>query len=153
VFEEFQDLPLHPLAVHPAVVLVPLLVVIALAYALVPRLRAHVGWVAVVLSVIAPIAAVVAVLSGNALQQRSGLPLEGDLAEHRDLGTITMWVTIGLGVVTLALVLTRARAARSGARAWLTGGLTVLVVVAAAVTAVYVFLTGDAGSRMVWEGR
>lgn len=151
MFEEFLGLPLHPLAVHGAVVLVPLLALASLAYALVPRLRARVGWVAVLLSVAAPLAAVTAKLSGEAFQQRRGLPLAGELADHRGLGTTTMWLTIALGVLTLVLVWVRRWDLGSTVRAWLTGGLTVLVVLAAGAAAVYVVRTGDLGSRIVWE--
>jgi glucan phosphoethanolaminetransferase (alkaline phosphatase superfamily) len=149
VFEDFNGLPLHPLAVHAAAVFVPLLVVMSLAYALVPRWRARVGWAAVGLAVIAPIAAIVARQSGNALADRLyGGTVEGDLADHQGYGTMTVWVTIGLGVLTLALVWFR-RAATTPE--WLTIALTVLLVLDAIAAAVYVFLTGDLGSRIHWE--
>lgn len=151
MFDEISGLPLHPLAVHGAVVLVPLLVLASLAYALVPRFRPQVGWLAVLLSVVAPIVAVVAVQSGQAFQERRALPLSGDLADHSNLGTITMWVTIALGVLTLVLAWVRSRAGGSAGWRWLTWGLTGLVVVAAGVALVYIFLTGDLGSRIVWE--
>lgn len=147
MFEGISGLPLHPLAVHAAIVLVPLLVLTALVYAVVPRWRAKVDWLAALLAVIAPLAAFVAVQSGNAFQRRLGLPLEGDLSDHRGFGTNTMWAAIALGVLTLALVLAR----RAGGMRWLTITLTVLVVVGAGVAATYVFLAGDLGSRIVWE--
>jgi uncharacterized membrane protein len=153
MFEEFLGLPLHPLAVHAAVVFVPLLAVAALAYALVPRFRAKVGWLAALLAVIAPISAVVARMSGLGFQERSGLQLQGDLATHENYGTITMWVTIALGVVTLALIWSRrSGGGESRGWSWLSIALTVLVVAGAVAAAVYVALAGDLGSRMVWEG-
>lgn len=151
MFEEFLGLPLHPLAVHAAVVFVPLLAVAALAYALVPGLRARLGWLVALLAVIAPISAVVARLSGVEFQERRGLPLEGDLANHENYGTITMWLAIALGVVALALVWARRAGGDSKAKMWLAGGLTVLVAVGAVAAAVYVVLAGDLGSRIVWE--
>jgi uncharacterized membrane protein len=153
MFEEFLGLPLHPLAVHIAIVLVPSLTVVALAYALVPRWRAKVGWLAVLLAVVAPISAVVARMAGVAFQERRDLPLQGDLATHENYGTITMWVTIALGVVTLALVWSRrAGGGQSKGWTWLTAALTVLVVAGAVAATVYVVLAGDLGSRIVWEG-
>jgi uncharacterized membrane protein len=152
VFEEINGLPLHPLAVHAAVVFVPLLVLASLAYALVPRWRARVGWVATLLAVVAPIAAVVARQSGGAFAEGQGLPVVGDLADHQRYGTYTMWASIALGVLTLALVLVRRSSGGTAARSWLTGALSVLVVIAAVVSAIYVFLSGDLGSRIVWEG-
>lgn len=153
MFEEIAGLPLHPLVVHGAVVLVPLLVLASLAYSLVPRLRGRVGWLAVGLAVVAPIAAVVAKLSGDALREGLGLPLQGQVADHRGFGTVTMWATIGLGVLTLVLVWVRRTGDGSRVRSWAAGALTVLVVLAAGVAAVYVFRAGDLGSRMVWEPR
>lgn len=152
MFEEIVGLPLHPLAVHGAVVLVPLLALAALAYALVPRLRTRVGWAAVLLAVAAPLAAVTAKLSGEAFQERRGLPVVGELADHRNLGTTTMWLTIALGVLTLGLyAVKRWGGGPAAVRAWLSGGLTVLVVLAAGAAAVFVVRTGDLGSRIVWE--
>jgi uncharacterized membrane protein len=103
VFEEFLGLPLHPLAVHAAVVFVPLLALASLVYALVPRLRARVGWVAVLLAIAAPVSAVVARQSGEAFAERRTLPIEGDLANHHEYGTLTMWASLALGVLTVAL--------------------------------------------------
>ncbi len=74
MFEEIAGLPMHPLAVHAAVVFVPLLALAALAYGLVPKLRRKVGWVAVLLALVAPASAVVARLSGDAFLQRRGFP-------------------------------------------------------------------------------
>lgn len=153
MFEEIAGLPLHPLAVHGAVVLVPLLVLVSLAYALVPKLRGRVSWLAVGLAVIAPISAVVAKLSGDALQAGLGLPLQGQVADHQDFGTTTMWATIGLGGLTLGLVWVRRAGGGSQLRTWAARALTALVVLAAVVAAVYVFRAGDLGSRMVWEPR
>jgi uncharacterized membrane protein len=148
VFEGILGLPLHPLAVHAAVIFVPLLVVASLVYALVPSWRSRVGWAVVGLAVLAPITTVVARQSGQAFAGRLTLPVEGDLADHQSYGTFTMWITIALGVLALALVWVRRAAA---GRAWLTGALTVLVVAAAVAAGVYVILTGDLGSRIVWE--
>lgn len=149
MFEEINGLPLHPLVVHASVVLVPLLVIISLAYALVPTWRPKVGWAAIALAVIAPISAVVTRQSGNALADRLyGGNVEGDLADHQRYGTTAMWVSIALGALTLALVWF----ARSASiPRWLTIALSVLVVVAAGAAATYVFLAGDLGSRIHWE--
>lgn len=149
MFEEFSGLPLHPLVVHAAVVFVPLLVVVSLAYALVPRWRSRLGWLAVALAVIAPLSAVVTRQSGNALADRLyGGTIQGDLANHQNYGTMTMWVSIALGVLTLALVWLRRSSSVPG---WLTIALTVLVVVAAGAAITYVVLAGDLGSRIHWE--
>lgn len=147
-----MGLPLHPLAVHAVVVFVPLLALASLAYALVPRLRARVGWVATLLAVVAPISAVVARQSGEGFAERRTLPIEGDLANHEGYGTFTMWASLALGVLTLALVWVRRAGSGSTARTWVAGALTGLVVLAAVASTVFVALAGDLGSRIVWEG-
>ena len=52
MFEEFRGIPLHPLLVHAAVVFVPLFVASVIGYALVPRLRAFLGWLTAALAVV-----------------------------------------------------------------------------------------------------
>lgn len=151
MFEEIAGLPLHPLAVHAAVVFVPLFALVSVLYALVPRLRGHLALAAVALAVLAPITAAVAVLSGDQFQQRRQLPLEGTLADHRDFGLTTLFATAALAVVTLALVWVRHRSGGSQAMRWTTIALTVLVVIAAAGSLTYAILAGDSGTRMVWE--
>lgn len=149
MFEEIAGLPLHPLAVHAVVVLVPLSVVVTLCYALIPKLRARLEWAVAVLAVVAAASAVVAVLSGDAFARRRGLPLEGALADHRNLGRITMVAALAFAVVALALVLSR-RLGNAKLRTWAVGGLTVVVVVAALAAVVSAVRSGDSGARMVW---
>jgi hypothetical protein len=151
VFDEIAGLPLHPLTVHAAVVFVPLLALVSAGYALVPKLRRHLVWAAVALSIIAPIAAVVAVLSGDAFQQRRGLPLEGALADHRSLGITAMVATLVLAAATLVLVWLRRRGVGSAPATWSARIVTVVLVVAAVVALFYIVRAGDTGSRMVWE--
>lgn len=145
MFEDFAGLPMHTFAVHAAVVFVPLLALAALAYALVPKLRRKVGWVAVVLAVVAPASAVVARLSGDAFLERRGFPRQGLIGDHADYGNMTMWLTLALGVLTLALVAAGRRSKALG------GVLSALVAVAAVAAVVFVVLAGDAGARSVWE--
>lgn len=150
MFEEIAGLPIHPLAVHAAVVFVPLLALASMTYALVPKLRSRLAWVAVTLAVLAPVAATTAVLSGNAFQQRRGLPLEGALADHRDLGLTVLFATLAVAVAVLLLVWIR-RGDGGRAPGWLAGGLSAVVVVAAVAALVSAVLAGDSGARMVWE--
>src|SRR5262245_3850886 len=69
-FEPFNGVPLHHVLVHAVVVLVPLLVLDAIAYALIPRLRSRLGWVVVSLAIVAPLTAFFAKESGDAFKQR-----------------------------------------------------------------------------------
>ena len=161
MLEEFAGLPAHTLLVHAAVVFVPLLALLAVAYALLPVIRPHTRWVLGVLAVAAPIAALLAKLSGDAFFDRLDAAdritagFYPVIEEHQRLGNLTLISTIVLGVLTLALVFfVRPRAAHgaAGRQRWLLLGLRVLIVVAAAITLFYVIRTGDSGARAVWEG-
>jgi uncharacterized membrane protein len=153
VFETFLGIPLHPLLVHTAVVFVPLLVVAALAYALVPRLRHRVGWLLVGLAVIAPLCALASKLSGDAFRARlarrhASAQLLSQIDGHRHLGTILVWLVAALGVVALLLALLPA--VRQAKAVSLT--LVVLTVGLSLASAYYVFRTGDTGAHIAWGG-
>ncbi|MGH3648434.1 MAG: DUF2231 domain-containing protein, partial [Micromonosporaceae bacterium] len=53
-FEEILGLPAHPLLVHAAVVLVPMLVLVGVGYGLIPPLRRKLDLVLVGLALVAP---------------------------------------------------------------------------------------------------
>jgi hypothetical protein len=153
VLETFLGVPLHPLMIHTAVVFVPLLVLAALAYALVPGLRPRVGWVLVGLAVIAPLCTLLSKLSGDAFRARLARHgASGSLLSlvdaHRHFGTILVYVVAALGVVALLLVLLPA--ARQSKPVSLT--LVVLAVGLSLVSAYYVFRTGDSGAHIAWSG-
>ncbi|MFI7658231.1 DUF2231 domain-containing protein [Micromonospora parva] len=164
MFEEFMGIPAHPLLLHAAVVFVPLLALLTVGYALVAPIRPHTRWVLGLLAVGAPVAALLTKLSGDAFLERMQaanrvtpefLP---KLVAHQEFGDITLYATIGLAVVALALVwfvaprTTDGDADRRPGRA-LTVALQVLSVVAAGVAVYYVFRTGDSGAKAVWEGQ
>jgi hypothetical protein len=165
VLEEFMGVPTHPLLVHAAVVLVPLLATLAIAYALLPFVRPHTRWVLGLLAIVTPIAALLAKLSGDKflarLQARDRVTPEflPKLENHRGFGTMTLIATAVLAIVTLALVyyvgprVAEARAAAgAGAMRALPLALSALTVVVAAVSIYYVIRTGDSGGKAVWEG-
>ncbi|MEU8082381.1 DUF2231 domain-containing protein [Micromonospora sp. NPDC049101] len=166
MFEEFMGLPAHPLVLHAAVVFVPLLALLTVGYALVAPIRPHTRWVLGLLAVGAPVAALLAKLSGDAFFERMRaanritpefLP---KIEAHQEFGDITFWATLLLAIVALALVrFVPPRAAEAGAtgdgrpgRA-LTVALQVLSVVAAGIVVYYVIRTGDSGAKAVWEGQ
>ncbi|MEU8153160.1 DUF2231 domain-containing protein [Micromonospora sp. NPDC048986] len=160
IFEEFMGIPAHPLLLHAAVVFVPLLALLTVGYAFVPPIRPHTRWVLGLLAVGAPVAALLTKLSGDAFLERMRaanrvtpefLP---KLEAHQEFGDITLYASIGLGVVALALVrLVPPRPAAAARPRLLTPALQVLSLVAAAVTVYYVFRTGDSGAKAVWEGQ
>jgi len=179
VFETILGLPAHVLVVHAAVVLTPLLVLVALGYAVVPPFRRVSGWAVVGLALVAPAVVYVARESGKAfrsrLQTRDRFPaqLAAKVTRHENYSTWLFYLIIALAVVSLLLVLVartyrrRIEPPRSdgpgaaSAPAPRKGGvlpvlqaiLGLLVIGLAVASAYYIFKTGDSGARMTWEGQ
>lgn len=155
-----MGIPAHPLLVHAPVVLVPLLALLASAYALVPAVRPHTRWVLGLLALATPIATLLTKLSGDAffarLQDRDEVTPEffPTLENHQQLGTLTLYATTALAIVTLALVyfVGPRVAGGAGSRRVLSLVLGGLALVAAAVSLYYVIRTGDSGAKAVWSG-
>lgn len=143
-FDTVAGLPVHVLVVHAVVVLVPLTALGAVAISLVPRWSRRFGILVPVLALGATAAAIVAQLSGEQLAARVGLP-----AEHASLGTSMKWFALVLLVVTAALWFADTR--REGARPMWVWFLAGVVIAVAGLSTWWVVLTGDAGSRAVWE--
>lgn len=181
MFEEILNLPAHPLIVHAAVILVPLLIVVAAAYAVLPFARGKLEWAVVALAVVAPGAAFVAKESGEAFERRLAardmLPpeLAAAVEDHAHLADQLFWFVLALGVAALVLVAVQVRARRVKAGADAAGaddaagssgksrggGLTLVATVVLAIavfglgaaTGWYVFQTGHTGAEMVWDGQ
>lgn len=170
MLDRFNGLPLHPLIVHAAVVLIPLLALGAIVYAVVPGLRRHFRVVVGLLALAGPGAVTAAVLSGNTFRANKNLQapqMQATITTHHNFGINTMWFTIGLGVATLLLVFLVAPAYR---RRSYRGNddtlpapartspmivqvvLGVIVIALSGVTLYYVFKTGDSGAHMVYNG-
>ncbi|HEY3529983.1 MAG TPA: DUF2231 domain-containing protein [Nocardioides sp.] len=155
---EFNGLPLHPLIVHVVVVFAPLAGIGGILYAAVPRWRWWLRWPLVACAVISAAAGIVAVQSGQSLENQRQLQTLPELATHAARGRFLRWVMLAFLVPTALAVWQlggpsplatdgRSRTGRTGVVAWAIQ----LVLLAGAVTVlVCVFLTGDAGSRAVW---
>jgi uncharacterized membrane protein len=155
VFDQVNGLPVHALVLHAAVVFIPLLALGAVVYAVVPRWRVHTGWAALLLAIVAPVCAFVARESGVKLYDRviaRGTSATGRqiLDNHMHFGTLTMWFTIALGIVTLFLVLATLRRPRNRLPRAADLVLAVMTVALAAISGYYVFRTGDSGATAVW---
>ncbi|MGC4880411.1 DUF2231 domain-containing protein [Micromonospora sp. DT43] len=161
MFEEFMGIPAHPLVLHAAVVFVPLLALLTIAYALVPLVRPHTRWVLGLLAVGAPLCALLAKFSGDAFfeRMRSANRVTPEflpkLEAHQHFGDLTLYAAIGLAVVALALVWFVPPRPAEGVRPAraLTVALQVLSLVAAGIAVYYVVRTGDSGAKAVWEGQ
>jgi hypothetical protein len=156
-----MGLPAHALIVHAAVVFIPLAVASAIVYAVLPASRRYLWWVVLGLGVVAPLTAWAARLSGNEYKAywvahgASGQFL-ANVDNHQSYGNMTSWLATGLGVVMLVMVLfllPRPTELLRGspskpANPVLSIATAVVVVALGAVTAYYVYKTGDAGARL-----
>lgn len=155
----FNGLPLHPLVVHAVVVLVPLTVLAALAFALLPKQRWLIRWPLAAGAVVSAIVTFVAKASGEKLQVAfANSPL---VKIHADRADLLVPLVAGFAVVALIAVVTLGGTSQlaSGALARVAVGgkavqlvVAVVLVLAAVVVAIQVARVGDAGSRAVWEG-
>lgn len=149
-------LPVHPLVVHAAVVLIPLSALLVVAIAVVPAWRGGVfGWFTVGLTAAATAVVPVATLSGEALAERVGEP-----ERHEALGQAMIYFVVPLLVLALALMLLSARDRRRARSRGLDrprqSALTLVVAVAAVVAAgaatVQVAFVGHSGATATWSG-
>jgi len=155
MFDTVSGLPLHPLLVHAAVVFVPLLILVTLGYALVPRLRPKLDWAIVLLAVAAPAAVFAARQSGLKFGQR----LFGDrtwpasVMRHEAYAKKLFWFALVLGVLALLLValIEGTRRGKLKVPAAVTMLVLVLAVASAVPAGIYVYLTGDSGATAVWN--
>lgn len=175
MFDEFLDLPAHPLFVHLPIVLIPLLIALSVVYVVLPPGRRYVEWAVVGLAVVTPAITWATRESGYELKQRltgnfgGTLPeeLAADIDEHARLSYVLIWLVVALSLVILlfAVVSHRRRrdlfgdgdefagAGRGGAGGPLTVLAALVVIGLGAATGWYLFETGDLGARMVWEGQ
>ncbi|WBB72950.1 hypothetical protein O7602_25170 [Micromonospora sp. WMMD1128] len=158
MFREVNGLPGHVLVIHAVVVLVPLLALLTVAYGAFARWRHRLDWAVVALAVVTPILAWVATESGEELEEAlesRGYPPEGlaKIHEHSEYGETLLWFTLGLAVVALLLVLsTKGFARLQSLPRWVPLALTAVAAVLAVFAIIYVYLTGDSGAKMVWDG-
>ncbi|MBF8185148.1 hypothetical protein ITP53_05215 [Nonomuraea sp. K274] len=159
MFDEILGLPAHPLIIHFAVVLTPLLVAVSAVYAVVPRWRTYVSWAVVLLSLAGPAAVFAARQSGESLRAARFATADGQLAArittHQSFANPLLLSVIGLAVAALLLVYATHPARDSIGRdrfgrpaSLVLSGLTVVL---AAVAGYYVFRAGDSGARAVWS--
>jgi len=144
-FDLVFGLPVHPLVVHSAVVLVPLVAIAGLAMSYIPSFSRRYGKAVLILAVIAQLALFASKLSGESFEERLGKEVE----RHAELGDIAPFTFIPL----LILLYLRWRLDREGAT---TGSpsirrlISILLVISALLALVYIFLTGHSGADSVW---
>ena len=154
---EIGGLPLHPLVVHAAVVLIPATAGLSALFALLPQWRWLTRWPTAAMALLTVALAWLAVLSGRALLEARP-ELEPLVQVHEQRGEILAWSTIPFALLVLVACwwLPGTTALASGRGVWTgrTGGLgkvlTVVVPLVAVVILVLTVLVGDSGARAVW---
>ena len=167
-----NDLPLHALAIHGTVILVPLAALLGLMFA-VPRLR---RWSHLPLALVALVSAGsvwASVQSGRNLEDAGGVGAAGlggpvaDLVNrHEELAEQLQWMVWGYALVAVVTVVLYRRSAANadGDRAdsgtgggagqgggLVVTGLSVLLVLGAIAVGVQTYRVGDVGSAAVWN--
>jgi uncharacterized membrane protein YqjE len=142
MFDTISGLPVHVLAVHAVVVLLPLMSLVTIAVAARPRWRQYAPVVAAIDGVVV-ILALTAKESGEVLQARLQ---QFDPNVAQDHGSQGGWVPyVALGVFFAAvLVWATTRYPR------LVPFALVVAVVAGAVGVGWTYVTGESGARAVW---
>jgi len=161
----YSDLPAHPLFVHVPVILIPMTVVGALAFAVKLEWLSRYGIALVLVSIVAMSSVFLTMQAGAAL--RGELHLQGHAAtlisEHSQAAHILAIVYV---VFTATLIVTfAARRVSSGSPTGLSlvdhplssrvifTALRVVLVLVSIGAGYMTFRTGDLGAKAVWQGR
>ncbi len=150
-FDLINGIPVHPLVVHAAVVLVPLTALGLIAMAIWPRFSARYGWLVVASGVVAAGSSFAAKESGEVLEGRVGEP-GFDHAELGDLMPIFAAVLL-IAVVVLWLIDRSAPAEGPAPRRGLRITVAIVGVLIALGNLLWVIRVGDSGAKSVWSGR
>lgn len=149
MFDEINGLPTHALALHAAVVLVPLAAALGVLFAI-PRTRSWSRVPLLVVSVGAVAAVYVAKESGERLEEVLGLegPSHVLVELHADRADVLFYATIGYAVLAVAAFVLSRDSARNEVATLV---LSVLLVISGAGVAFQTYRVGDVGARAVWN--
>lgn len=143
MFDTVTGLPVHPLVVHAAVVLLPLSALALIAMVFVPRLRRAYALPTVVGLGIGFVSAFIAKESGEKLAGRIGSP-----GEHAEYGDWLMPVSFGLFVLAAVWWFLQRRGETTATRALGLGSSLVAI-----ATIALTVLAGHTGAKAAWAGR
>ncbi len=155
--ETLFGLPTHILVVHAVVVFGPLAALTAIAYAVVPRLRAHLKWWLAGFAVVTGVTSFVAAEVGEALERTvvaagatRDTPVGQRIHEHAEAGDVMKIAGVSFMVLVLLAVFYLVPARGGGTPNGLRVATAVVMCLAAAFVLYQVAVTGHTGSAAVW---
>lgn len=148
LFDAVAGLPMHPLVVHFAVVLLPVSALALILLVAVPKWADKYGWLTLAGLTVGAGASFVAKESGEALAARVGDP-----GSHASWGDLLPWLSVALLILAGAwfLLHRRGRQAGTGRSAAATAAGIVAAIMALVVTGVTI-VVGHTGAEAAWAG-
>ena len=144
LFDTIDGLPIHPLAVHGAVVLLPLAAIALAMLIFVPKWRKAYLPLTVGALAVSTALAYVAKESGEALAERIGEP-----QTHADLGEILFPAAAGLTALALAFYFLQ----RKDRPKWQIQGVAAAVLVGIISVSTLTYFVGHTGAQATWANR
>ena len=138
-------LPIHPLVVHAAVILMPTAALAALVMSYLPSFSRRYGKLIFGLSILGLLALFTARWSGEELQEI----VRGEIQRHQNFGNLAPFFSAPL----VALIYLRWRMDREGANIGSPNFrrlISLFLVIAALISLAYVLLAGHSGAELVW---
>jgi len=145
LFDTIMGLPVHPLVVHFAVVLLPLSAIGLIIVMLRPTWRTPFGYLALGGLLVGGGATLAAKESGEALADRVGLP-----QQHANLGSLLTYLAFALIVSALAWFIV---AGARGSRWWVTMVLAIVTTALAVAVSILTVVVGHTGATAAWASR
>ena len=145
-------IPVHPLVVHVAVVLIPLAAIGVILIAFVPRWRERYGGLVALFALGALVGTLLAKFSGENFQK--DLAITSDkVTTHADLGQKMLYFVIPLFLVAIALWwVGRREREHEPYGVGITMTLGVVSVIVALAAGIWVVRVGHSGANAVWGG-
>jgi hypothetical protein len=151
MFSEFHDLPVHALAVHGAVVLVPLSALLAVLFAI-PKTRHWALWAFPLVTIAAMVAVYVSKESGQKLFEHIDVtegPVYDAIKDHESAADRLFLLMIVFTIVAIAAwAVVRAGAADDNAMSAI---VSIVLVIGAVAVAYQTYKVGELGAKAVWN--
>lgn len=144
-----DGIPVHPLVVHLAVVIVPVAALGLILMAASRRFSRRFGWLVALVALVAAGSTFLAKEAGEVLRERVGEPG----FSHAGLGAWMPAFSVGLAVATVALWLVdRTGPVDQPSRRGLRSAAIVVAILVAAANLLWIFRVGHSGAKSVWSG-